>query len=207
MAMSLIESLSIDVTSWSWWTSQVFALLTLICLVVSMQQKVRTKFMWWNTVGMFLGLIGTIFLGEEPAIILTAVNLTRNIIVLILSYHPKAKPAVNWIFGTLLIAALTIANIVFWEGWLNVMSIAVGTGFIFSFFQPTPKRMRLGLSIVRFPACAFAILTTNLVQAITEIVSFVSCLVGIIRLDIKRKNQPRAESEEPEQNDKLKDSN
>jgi len=182
-----LGSWSIDFTSWSWWTSQFFAFLLLVCLIVSMQQKTRTKLMWWNTVGMFFGVVGAIFLGFASVIILMTINFSRNVTVLIFSYFPNAKQRIFWSFGAALIIAVTTANLIFWENWLSGMSIAVGIGFIVAFFQMTPKRMRFGLCIMRFPACAFAILTTNLVQAVTETVAFTSGLIAIIRLDMKKK--------------------
>jgi len=146
--------------------------------------------MWWNTIGMAFGLIGGFFLGLTSVIIFMTINLARNITVLIISYFPKTKPAIIWTLAVILIAALTIANIVFRVNWLNYMSIAVGIGFIIAFFQPTPKKMRLGIAIVRVPAFVFSILTTNLVQALTELVAFTSGLVAIIRHDINKKVAP-----------------
>jgi hypothetical protein len=186
---------SFDFTHWAWWVSQFFSFLLLVCLIVSMQQKTRKKLMWWNTTGMLFGLIGSFFLSHANAtvgtavIILMAVNFSRNTTVLVFSYFPNAKRKVFWPFGGALIAAVVIANIIFWKGpLLGLMGIAIGIGFIIAFWQTTPKGMRYGLAMMRFPALAFSILTTNLVQGVTEMVAFTSGVIAIIRLDIKKKN-------------------
>jgi hypothetical protein len=180
----------LDFTSWTWWVAQGFSVLLLVCLVVSMQQKSRTRLMLWNTVGIASGLIGAIFLGIASVIILMAISLARNTIVLIFSYFKKVRLSITLICIITLSIAFVAANIIFWENWLSGMSIAVGIGFLIGFFQTTPKKMRLGISIVRIPAFIFSILTTNLVQGITELFAFISGVIAIKRLDMKKKQKP-----------------
>ena len=183
----------LDFSSWSWWVAQGFSALLLICLVISMQQKTRTRLMWWNTIGIASGLIGAIFLGIAPVIILMAISLARNIVILIFSYYQKVKLSISLTCLIVLSIAFVVANAIFWGNWLSGMSIAVGIGFLIGFFQTTPKKMRLGISIVRIPAFIFSILTTNLVQGITELFAFISGVIAIKRLDIKKK--PATENE------------
>ena len=162
-----------------------------------MQQKTRIKLMWWNTFGIGFGAIGAIFLGIASVIVLMSINFIRNVGVLISSYYPKTKRWIMLTFGATLVAAITAANIIFWENWLSGMSIALGTAFIIAFLQATPKRMRIGLALCRIPAFVFSILTTNLIQGITELVALISGLTAIIRLDLKK-----ATTTDPEPEDK-----
>ena len=182
-----------DFSDGSWWISQIGPIILLVCLIVSMQQRTRKKLMWWNTTGMFVSFIFTFFLGVVPVIILVGINLARNIAVLIFSHFKHVDKRIEWAVAILLVVALVTGNVVFWDGWMSIFSIAVGTGFIVAFFQPTPKRMRFGLACVRFPAATFHFLAGNFMQVVTELVVFTSGLIGIIRLDIKRKVDDKPE--------------
>ena len=196
-AQMISSSFLPDFSSLSWWVSQIGPIILLVCLIVSMQQRTRKKLMWWNTTGMFVSFIFTFFLGVIPVIILVGINLARNIVVLIFSHFEKVDRWIEWTAGILLIIALVVANIIFWNGIMSIASIAVGTAFILAFFQPTPKRMRFGLALVRFPAATFHFFGGNFTQVITELVVFTSGLVGIIRLDIKRKSTDTEVDEKP----------
>ena len=175
-----------DFSAVSWWISQIGPIILLVCLIVSMQQRTRKNIMWWNTVGMFVAFVFTFWLGVIPVIILIGINLARNIAVLVFAHFEKVDSRIQWLVGALLVLVLIVANVVFWQGLLSVGAIFVGTGLIIGFFQPTPKRMRIVLAIMRPPSATFHLWSGNWTQVVTELAVMVSGIIGIIRFDIKK---------------------
>jgi len=175
---------------WQWWVSQAFALVGLFFVIWSMQGKTRKRVLWLNTTATMFLLVGLLFLGNVSAIILMSVSVSRNITALIFAYYPRAHKAWIWITSIILATALIVLNIVFWDNWLNAISIIIGIGFIISFMQEAPRNMRLTIIWFRIIALVYFIILLAPINAVMETLGLVATIVGIIRLDLKKKKPP-----------------
>lgn len=174
---------------WNWWVCQGLALIGLVFIIISMQQKTAIKLLWYRFVALCFINIGLCFLGDISAIILGASGTVQVVIALIFAYYPKTKPTVKWTAIALLAVSIVILNIIFWFGYLNILAIAYGAVGLVAFMQKRPAAMRLTV----IPACIlgmvyFSLLLAPINAAIDGIV-LISTVVGIIRLDTKRKQK------------------
>jgi len=128
------------------------------------------------------------FLGAIPAIILVSINLARSQIAMTLAVL-SIKKVWGWIASVLLAIALITANLFLWENWLNIVSIVVGLGFILAYvIFERPRNTRLTIVVVRSLALTFFIVLVSPINAAIELVGIIAAIVGLVRLDFKRKD-------------------
>jgi hypothetical protein len=171
---------------WYWWVSQAIVIVSIFFEIVAMQQKTRIAILWYRSVSVVLILTSVILIGNVSAIILMSIGVARNAVALILAYKPKTPRWIKLTAGLLLIAALIALNIIFWTGWLSVMSMVIGTGYIIAFLQEKPANVRKFTFFTAIPDVVYFSIIIAPVNAIRVLLMGTSALIGIIRHDIKR---------------------
>ena len=171
-----------DIT-WMWWVSQGFALVSIIFCVSAMQQKTTTDILWHRTIYALLIFGGGVFLGKLPAMIMMGVGFIRSLILLVLSYQPQTPQMIKRLIYAALAVSLVVLNIVFWENFLSLLSIAVGLAFLTAFIQPKPVNVRRVSIVAAGLAIAFYIMMFSPVNAVINLAVLISSIVGLARLD------------------------
>jgi|GEM_PF-3087735 len=177
-----------DTATWQWWVSQSFALVSIIFCTTAMQQKNTTDILWHRTIYSLLIFAGGCFLGKLPAIIMMGVALIRNIILLILSYKTKISKVIKNLIFTALAASLVALNIIFWENYLSILSIALGLAYLIAFIQSKPINVRRMSIVGASISIVFYILVFSPTNALINIAVLISSIVGLYRLD-RHKNK------------------
>jgi len=175
-----------DIT-WQWWVSQGLALVSIIFCVLAMQQKKTTDMLWHRTIYSLLIFGGGCFLGKLPAMIIMGVAFLRNVVLLILSYRAKISKIMKWSVFAVLASTLIALNIIFWENYLSILSIAVGLAFLTAFIQSKPvnvRRVSVGAAAL---AIVFYILVFAPVNAVINLAVLISSIVGLVRFDKRKK--------------------
>ena len=110
----------------------------------------------------------------------------RSVILLILSYKTEISKLVKWSVFAVLAVSLVALNIIFWENYLSLLSIAVGMAFLTAFIQSNPANVRRVSILAASLAIVFYILMFLPVNAVINISVLVSSIVGLARLDRKK---------------------
>ena len=174
--------------TWQWIVNQIFAFLGLIFVVISFQQKSSKKLIIFRNIATLFVFIGLCFLGNISAIIFCGVGVLRNLIALYFAYKSDASKILKYVLCSLLVIALVILNIIYWKNYMNIFSIFLGSMAIVTFMQSKASIIRK-LSVVMeiFSITYYALLLSPTNVAI-EVIGLTSAIVGIIRLDLKKKN-------------------
>ena len=174
--------------NWQWWVSQGLALVSIIFCITAMQQKKATGILWHRTIYSLLIFGGGCFLGKLPAMIMMGVAFLRNVVLLFMAHKEgKIKILAKWSIFGLLAASLITLNIIFWENLLSILSIAVGLAFLAAFIQKEPVNVRRISIVAAILAIVFYVLVFSPVNFAINIAVLVSSIVGIVRLDRKKK--------------------
>ncbi|MDR0462153.1 MAG: YgjV family protein [Christensenellaceae bacterium] len=175
--------------TWQWWVSQGFALIGLVCLVASMQQKGRVKILSWNLCAACAMFTSCCFLWKFSAMILMGVSSVRSVTALLFAMYPKTNRWIFLITNVVLGSAIIALNVIFWQGWLSILSIIIGIGFILAFAQTKPKNIRRTIAPVRLISTTYYCFLLAPINAVIEITAFVSTAIGMIRYDRKTRLQ------------------
>ena len=158
--------------------------------------------LWHRTIYSLLIFGGICFLGKLPAMIMTGVAFVRNGVLLGISYKANISKKIKWSIFAALAASLIALNIVFWENFLSILSIAVGLAFLTAFIQSKPvnvRRVSIGAAAL---AIIFYILVFSPVNAVINVAVLVSSIVGLVRFD-KKKVQNKKQQYSYSLNDKI----
>lgn len=175
--------------SWQWWVAQSFAFVGLAFVIISFQQKNLKKLMWLRNIATINVFTGLCFLGETSAIIMCGAGVVRNAVSLIFAYKPETKIYWKYVAGGFIICALIALNIVFWKDYYNIFSIVTGAFNVITFMQNSSKRVRIFSVIAEILLIVYFSLLLSPINITIEVVSLISAVVGIIRLDIKKKTE------------------
>ena len=110
----------------------------------------------------------------------------RSVVLLILSYKTKISGSIKWSVFAILGVSLAALNIIFWEGYLSLLSIAVGMAFLTAFIQSKPANVRRVSILAASLAIVFYILSFLPVNAFINLSVLISSIVGLARLDRKK---------------------
>lgn len=170
-----------------WILNQVFAFIGLIFVVLSFQQKESKRIILFYVLATLFVLIGLCIYGDASSIVLCSVGLIRNLTALFFAYKPNTKSSIKFTASVFLIFILILFNIIYWNNYLNILSIIIGTLATIMFMQKDAKIIRkLSLIFEILLIIYFALLLTP-INVIMEIIGLTSVIIGIIRLDIKKK--------------------
>ena len=172
--------------TWQWWVCQGFALVSIIFCVTAMQQKKTTDILWHRSIFSLLLFAGVCFLGRLPAMIMIGVGFLRSVVLLILSFKPETSRMVKWSVFAVLAVSLIVLNIIFWENYLSLLSIAVGLTFLIAFIQTKPANVRRVSIAAAGLAIVFYILMFLPVNALINVSVLISSIVGLVRLDQRK---------------------
>ena len=174
--------------TWQWITNQILAFVGLVFVVISNQQKTSYKLLLMRTIATFFVFAGLCFLGNISAIIMCSAGIIRNFVSLYFAIKPNSKKSIKYISSGFIIILLIILNIIFWNNWLNLYSIILGSFNVYTFMQEKASTIRKCSVIAEILAITYYSLLLTPVNIIIECFGLVSAIVGIIRLDLKRKN-------------------
>ena len=181
--------------TWQWFVSQGFAFVALIFIIVANQQKSTLKYVWIYNFGTISIFASVCFLGNVSAIILNAMGIIRGFIAIYFAYKPNTKPLVKTVTGVSIVVLLIILNIIFWTNYLGIFSIVIGTLLVVTFLQNSPRLIRRWMVLTELLLITYYIILMSPISVALELFGLISAIVGIIRLDLKKKNVSK-ESEE-----------
>lgn len=178
--------------SWQWYVNQGFALIALVLVIISVQQKGTLKlliFEWLATSSVFIGLC---FLGNLSAIFMVGAGVVRDVVAIIFVLMPKIKhkSAYQVCCGILISILLVVLNIIFWTDWLNLLSILIGVLGVYTFFQKSSARIRGWLVVREILIVIYYGILLSPINVVIDAFSLVSAIVGIIRLDVRKQKLP-----------------
>ena len=179
-----------DIT-WQWIVSQIFALIGLVYLCFSFQQKTSIKLILLRNIATLHVFTGLCFLGNLSAIIMCGAGIVRNAVSLYFSFKPKTKNIIRYLLFLIIAIILVVLNIIFWENYYNLLSIFLGLMLIYTFMQVNPAKIRIWSIISGVVAIVYFCLLFSPINIIIEFVGVISALVGIIRLD-RNKNKEKS---------------
>lgn len=179
-----------DIT-WQWIVSQIFALIGLVYLCFSFQQKTSIKLILLRNIATLHVFTGLCFLGNLSAIIMCGAGIVRNAVSLYFSFKPKTKNIIRYLLFLIIAILLVVLNIIFWENYYNLLSIFLGLMLIYTFMQVKPAKIRIWSIISGVVAIVYFCLLFSPINIIIEYVGVISALVGIIRLD-RNKNKEKS---------------
>ena len=175
--------------TWAWWVAQSLATISIIFAFSAMQQKNRTDILWHRSIYALLVFAGGVFLGKASVMIMLGVAFIRNLILLLLSYKHSSKAAfqrIKWsIFGVLAVSLVAL-NLVFWENYLSLLSMADGLIFLTAFIQTKPVNIRRITVVGASTSIVYFVLIFSPVNVAINIAVLISSIVGLCKID-KRK--------------------
>jgi len=175
------------VFSWQWWVCQAFALVGLVFVIISFQQKNAKNLLWFRIIATSFCVVGLFFIWEISIIILNGVGLIRGATALYFAYKPKTNRSIRWIASCVIVALLISLNIIFWKNYYNIFSIVVGISLVVAFMQRDAKTIRkisIFSEILAITYCALLVLPISLA---IEAFGLISAIIGIVRFDIKKR--------------------
>lgn len=180
--------------SWQWWTAQGFALLGLVFILFSFQQRSKIKLVWLKSLSTLCVFVGFVFFGSISAMLMNGAGVLRNSVATYFAYKPETKKRYKYIAGGAIVALLIALNIVFWKDFYNLYSIILGTLFVLAYLQPTSSRIRYASIVPETAAVVYYSLLFAPMNIAIEAVGLISAIVGIFRLD--KPNRCEKESNE-----------
>ena len=169
----------------NWLINQSFALVGLIFLVISFQQKTTYKILLFRNFATLSIFIGLCFLGNISAIIMCGAGVIRNLITLIIAKKNITNKNVKLIWSIFIILLIIILNIIYWSNYLNILSIVVGICNVVTFMQSSAKKMRYYSVVSEIISIIYFGLLLSPVNIVIECTGLISAIIGIIRLDKK----------------------
>lgn len=171
--------------TWQWIVNQVFAFIGLIFVIILYQQKDLKKMVILRNFATLFVFIGLCFLGNVSAILFCIVGLIRNLITLYYAYKPNYNKELKYISSVLLILLLIVLNIIYWNNFMNLFSIILGSLSVITFMQTKPSTVRKMSVILKILSIIYYTLLLSPTNIVIEIIGVTSAIVGIIRLDRK----------------------
>ena len=175
-----------DIT-WQWIANQIFAFIGLIFVIISFQQKSTKKLLFLRNFATGFVFIGLCFLGNISAIIFCGAGVIRNLVSLYFAYKPDTKKTIKYIASILIVLLLITLNIIYWNNLFNLYSIMLGTLAVITFMQEKSSTIRKLSVVNEILSITYYTLLMSPTNIIIEVVGLISAIVGIIRLDIKKK--------------------
>lgn len=175
-----------DIT-WQWIVNQCFAFIGLIFIIFSFQQKSAKKLILLRNFATGFVFIGLCILGNVSSIILCGAGVIRNLITLYFAYKPDTKKLYKYIASAFIVLLLCVLNIAFWDSFYNLFSIIIGIFVLITFMQEKASTIRKLSVISEILLSTYFILLLSPTNVIIELVGLISAIVGIIRLDLNKK--------------------
>ena len=175
--------------TWQWIVSQVFAFIGLVFVTISYQQKESTKLLLFRNIATLFVFIGLCFLGNVSAIIFCGAGIFRNLLALYFAYKPDTNKMIKYVVSGLLAVLIIVLNVIFWKNLFNLFSIVLGIMAIITFMQTKSSVIRKLSVVLEIMSITYYGLLLSPTNVIIEIIGLISAIIGIIRLDIKKKEK------------------
>lgn len=175
------------VITWQWVVNQFFAFIGLMFLIISFQQKTTYKLILLRNLATGFVFIGLCFLGNVSAIIMCGAGVIRNVVFLHFASSPSNRITKKYIAAILISLLVIFLNIIFWKDIYNLFSIVIGIANILTFVQEKPAAIRKYAVVAEILSVIYFTLLFTPVNIVIESVGLMSAIIGIIRLDIKKK--------------------
>ena len=173
--------------TWQWITNQIFAFLGLVFAVISFQQKNSKRLLIFRNIATLLVFIGLCIYGNVSAIIFCGVGVIRNLVTLYFAYKPNTRRIYKYIASLVLVTILVVLNVIYWKNYLNIFSIVLGTTAIITFMQTKASTIRKLSVLMEIMSIIYYIILFTPTNVAIEVIGLISAIVGIIRLDLKKK--------------------
>ena len=172
--------------TWQWITSQVFAFIGLVFIIISFQQKNSKELLILRNIATIFVVVGLCFLGNTSAIIFSGIGEIRNLVMLYFACKPDTKKSIKYVSSALIVLLLIILNIVYWKNFYNLYSIMLGILAVITFMQEKASTIRKFSVVAEIAAIIYYSLLMSPTNVMIEIAGLISIIVGIIRLDLKK---------------------
>ena len=164
------------------WIAQIIGVIALLMVIVSFQQRTQKRIMFFQLFSTALFVVHFSLLGLYTGSILNAVAFFRSLV-----YYNKEKKWGNTpLWPAVFTAVSVVAGIVTWDGALSLLPMLAMVLSSVSTWLSSAKLVR----IFNLPGSAMWMVYNFAGQsypgAVTEIISTVSVIVGIIRLDLRK---------------------
>ncbi|MDE6141994.1 MAG: YgjV family protein [Bacilli bacterium] len=173
--------------SFYWVLSQMLAFISLVFVIISFQQKGAVKLIIFRNIATFFSFVGLCFLGNISAIIMCGAGVIRNLTSLYFITRDKVNKNIKLLASVFIVILLIILNIIYWKDIYNIFSIVVGTMNVVTFMQENAKLIRKFSVVSGTFATIYCLLIYSPINALIELFGLVSAIVGIIRLDVKKR--------------------
>ena len=173
--------------SFNWVISQMLAFISLVFVIISFQQKGAVKLIIFRNIATFFSFVGLCFLGNISAIIMCGAGVIRNLTSLYFITRDKVNKNIKLLASVFIVILLIILNIIYWKDIYNIFSIVVGTMNVVTFMQENAKLIRKFSVVSGTFATIYCLLIYSPINALIELLGLVSAIVGIIRLDVKKR--------------------
>ena len=175
--------------TWQWTINQIFALIGLVFIIISFQQKDSKKLLIFRNIATLVIFIGLCIFGNASAIILCGAGVIRNIITLYFAYKPNASKVLKYVSSALLMLLVIVLNIIYWKNLFNLYSIVLGIVAVITFMQSKASTIRKMSVFAEILAIVYYALLLSPINTVVEVIGLISVIVGIIRLDIKKNSK------------------
>ena len=172
--------------------AQIIGAIILVCVVVALQQKSKTKVLMGYMIANVLFIIQFLLLEAYVGAIIYVVNTIRTIVF----YYFKKKdmkPSV-WVLIIFMIACI-ISGIVAWENIYSIIPVVAAIMYTYSMWQDNLKVFRIMAVIALIGWVTYNFVSMAYTGALTEIIHLTSAIVAIVRYDIlKQKSEEITEA-------------
>ena len=175
--------------TWQWITSQVFAFIGLVFIMISFQQKKPKELLILRNIATIFVVIGVCFLGNPSAIIFSGVGEIRNLVMLYFACKPDTKKIIKYSASAFIVLLLIVLNIIYWKNFYNLYSMLLGIFAVITFMQEKASTIRKFSVVAEIAAIVYYGLLMSPTNVLIEIAGLISIIVGIIRLDLKKKEE------------------
>lgn len=168
--------------------AQIFGVLGIITTIFVYQQKERKLMLLWKIGTDAVWTLHYLLLGATSAVAVTLVAIIRSIVFL--NYEHKWAQTKAWLAVFLVICVGFSA--VAWEGALTLLTLMSSMASIIAYWIGKPKLTRIVSIPVGIMFFTYTVISGSLLGSVCEFFIIVSSVVGIIRLDIKKKGDKKA---------------
>lgn len=162
-----------------------FGVLGLITTFMIYQQKDNRRMLFWKLATDTSWVLHYLLLGANSVAVVTIVAILRSVILLCQKHRWAQSKAWLWIF---LISSLLL-SILAWKDWTSLLTTVGSLACIVAYWIGRPKLTR----IISIPAGLMFLINVavngSLWGTICESLILVSAIVGLFRLDIRKKGK------------------
>ncbi len=171
---------------------QFFGVLGLLTTVMVYQQKENRKMLLWKMATDTVWVIHYCMLGAYSVAVVTIVAILRSAILLCQNHAWARSRIWLWVF----LGSSLLLSILAWKDWTSLLTTVGSLACIIAYWIGIPRVTR----IISLPAGAMFLvnvaLNGSLWGTLCESFILASALIGIIRLDIRKKSPEDAPSTE-----------